>query len=127
MLIVRQKIFPILYPPLENSTTRITILQVATRSLQLHFHIGPIITVGGHPYITSAHFWTLLDPPTQRQGENPITAMGRRQCLPLSVVHLKGKHCWHPIFVTHMPSTRIRYSSERNQKLSNFEPTQSFC
>ena len=38
--------------------------QVATRSLQLHFHIGPIITVGGHPYITSAHFWTLLDPST---------------------------------------------------------------
>ena len=29
------------------------LLQVATRCLQLHFHIGPIITVGGHPYITS--------------------------------------------------------------------------
>ena len=42
------------------------LLQVATRSLQLHFHIGPIITVGGHPYITSAHFWILLDPPTLR-------------------------------------------------------------
>ena len=39
------------------------LLQVATRSLQLHFHIGPIITGGGHPYVTSAHFWTLLDPP----------------------------------------------------------------
>ena len=29
------------------------LLQVATRSLQLHFHIGPIITVGGQQYITS--------------------------------------------------------------------------
>ena len=32
-----------------------------------------------------------------RQGPNisttPITAMGCRQCLPLSVVQLKGKHC----------------------------------
>ena len=26
----------------------------------------------------------------------PITAMGCRQCLPLSVVHLKGKHCRKP-------------------------------
>ena len=26
----------------------------------------------------------------------PITAMGFRQCLPLSVVQLKGKHCWKP-------------------------------
>ena len=29
---------------------------------------------------------------------NPITAMGCRQCLPLSVVQLKGKHCWKPHF-----------------------------
>ena len=43
------------------------LLQVATRSLQLHFHIGPIITVGGLQYITSADFWTLLDPPTTLQ------------------------------------------------------------
>ena len=28
-----------------------------------------------------------------------ITAMGRRQCLPLSVVQLKGKHCRRPITV----------------------------
>ena len=26
----------------------------------------------------------------------PITAMGCRQCLPLSVVRLKGKHCRNP-------------------------------
>ena len=26
----------------------------------------------------------------------PITAMGCRQCLPLSVVQLKGKHCQKP-------------------------------
>jgi hypothetical protein len=26
----------------------------------------------------------------------PITAMGCQQCLPLSVVHLKGKHCRKP-------------------------------
>ena len=26
----------------------------------------------------------------------PITAMGCRQCLPLSVVHLKSKHCRKP-------------------------------
>ena len=26
----------------------------------------------------------------------PITAMGCRQCLPLSVVQLKGKHCRKP-------------------------------
>ena len=26
----------------------------------------------------------------------PITAMGYRQCLPLSVVELKGKHCQKP-------------------------------
>ena len=26
----------------------------------------------------------------------PITAMGCLQCLPLSVVQLKGKHCWKP-------------------------------
>jgi hypothetical protein len=35
-----------------------------------------------------------------RQGPNvsttPITAMGCRQCLPLSVVQLKGKHCRKP-------------------------------
>ena len=29
----------------------------------------------------------------------PITAMGYRQCLPLSVVQLKGKHCRHPIAI----------------------------
>ena len=37
---------------------------------------------------------------TDTQGRNvsttPITAMGCRQCLPLSVVQLKGKHCWKP-------------------------------
>ena len=27
----------------------------------------------------------------------PITAMGCRQCLPLSVVQLKGKHCRKPL------------------------------
>ena len=26
----------------------------------------------------------------------PITAMGCRQCLPISVVQLKGKHCQKP-------------------------------
>ena len=26
----------------------------------------------------------------------PVTAMGCRQCLPLSVVQLKGKHCRKP-------------------------------
>ena len=26
----------------------------------------------------------------------PITAMGCQQCLPLSIVHLKGKHCQKP-------------------------------
>ena len=38
-----------------------------------------------------------------RQGSNlsttPITAMGCRQCLPLSVVQLKGKHCQKTIAV----------------------------
>ena len=29
----------------------------------------------------------------------PITAMGCRQCLPLSVVLQKGKHCRNPIAV----------------------------
>jgi hypothetical protein len=37
---------------------------------------------------------------TKRQCQNvsttPITAMGCRQCLPLSVVQLKGKHCRKP-------------------------------
>jgi hypothetical protein len=27
---------------------------------------------------------------------NSLTAMGTQQCLPLSVVQLKGKHCWKP-------------------------------
>ena len=26
----------------------------------------------------------------------PITTMGCRQCLPISVFQLKGKHCWKP-------------------------------
>ena len=30
------------------------------------------------------------------QTTTPIMAMGRRQCLPLSVVQLKGKHCRKP-------------------------------
>ena len=38
---------------------------------------------------TSAHYCPNVS-------TTPITAMGCRQCLPLSVVQLKGKHCWKP-------------------------------
>ena len=52
-----------------------------------------------HMVFGSTEFWFLghLD---SRPGPNvsttPITAMGCRQCLPLSAVHLKGKHCRKP-------------------------------
>ena len=34
--------------------------------------------------------------PCPKWSTTPITAMGRQQCLPLSVVQLKGKHCRKP-------------------------------
>ena len=34
--------------------------------------------------------------PCPNVSTTPITAMGCRQCLPLSVVQLKGKHCRKP-------------------------------
>jgi hypothetical protein len=44
------------------------------------------------------YLYTAID--LQRPGSNvsttPITAMGCQQCLPLSVVQLKGKHCRKP-------------------------------
>ena len=36
---------------------------------------------------------TVLFPPSPNVSTTPITTMGCRQCLPLSVVQLKGKHC----------------------------------
>ena len=36
------------------------------------------------------------EPKTLNVTTTPITAMGCKQCLPLSVVQLKGKHCQNP-------------------------------
>ena len=81
-------------------TDLILLQQVATCSMQLHFHIGPIITVVGHLFIKSAHYGTLLDPPIVSARCEPHYC---KQCLLLNVVQLKGKHCWRPIPVMHMP------------------------
>ena len=41
-------------------------------------------------------FWTYFNSLSPKWSTIPITAMGRRQCLPLSIIiqKLKGKHCW---------------------------------
>ena len=41
-------------------------------------------------------YWYLLCKYCLNVSTTPITAMGCRQCLPLSVVHLKSKHCRIP-------------------------------
>ena len=38
----------------------------------------------------------LADTQTGYVSTTPITAMGCQQCLPFSVVQLKGKYCWNP-------------------------------
>ena len=38
-----------------------------------------------------------------------ISAMGRRQCLPLSVVQLKGKHCQRPIPIMGVADAVMHY------------------
>ena len=35
----------------------------------------------------------------QNVSTTPIMAMGCRQCLHISIVQLKGKHCWHCIAI----------------------------
>ena len=40
--------------------------------------------------------WTNGEPQCPNASTTPITAMGCRQCLHLSVVQLKGKHCRKP-------------------------------
>ena len=41
-------------------------------------------------------FFRVLTQPCSNVSTTPIMAMGCRQCLPLSVVQLKGKHCRKP-------------------------------
>ena len=43
--------------------------------------------------------WTELGRHSPNVSTTPITAMGCRQCLHLSVVQLKGKHCLNPIAI----------------------------
>ena len=42
--------------------------------------------------------WSAIcrEKPCPNVSTTPITAMGCRQCLPLSVVQQRGKHCWKP-------------------------------
>ena len=40
---------------------------------------------------------------------NPIVAMERWQCLPLSVVQLKGKHCQYPIPIMGVADAVMHY------------------
>ena len=40
-------------------------------------------------------FYTIVGP-CPKLSTTPITAMGYQQCLPLSVVQVKGKHCHKP-------------------------------
>ena len=62
-------------------------------------YFNALKTYGGLSFSLSAclciHFYWLswLSP---NISTTPITAMGCRQCLPLSVVQLKGKHCRKP-------------------------------
>jgi hypothetical protein len=39
---------------------------------------------------------SMVSPPSLNVSTTPILATGCRQCLPLSVVQLKGKHCRKP-------------------------------
>ena len=47
-------------------------------------------------FLTVSIYSLTLDSNCLNVSTTPITAMGYRQWLPLSVVQLKGKHCWKP-------------------------------
>ena len=61
--------------------------------LSIIYHSRFFVQVGHettYAAIGNCHFFTI---PCPNVSTTPITAMVCRQCLPLSVVQLKGKHC----------------------------------
>ena len=67
-------------------------ITIFSENLPLQFYQTLLIKVSHEPMIISLGGGSL----SPKVSTTPITAMGCRQCLPLSVVLLKGKHCQKP-------------------------------
>ena len=64
-----------------------------------------MLLIGSHGFSFHYKRWFFIIQVSPNVSTTPITAMGCRQCLSLSVVQLKGKHCRHPIAVMGVVNT----------------------